>query len=95
MKLKGGTEIQDVEVGSGKMAKPGRKVCLTVVAMDTLDLLFTLLFILYTYIQVFVRYKGVLANSKVFDSNVDAAKPFMFKLGQGEVIKGWDEGVRG
>ena len=42
-----------------------------------------------------MRYKGVLANSKVFDSNVDAAKPFMFKLGQGEVIKGWDEGVRG
>jgi FK506-binding nuclear protein len=35
-----------------------------------------------------------LTNGKVFDSNTKGT-PFSFKLGKGEVIKGWDVGVQG
>jgi FK506-binding nuclear protein len=44
--------------------------------------------------KVGMRYIGKLANGKVFDSNTNG-KPFVFVLGKGEVIKGWDLGVAG
>lgn len=44
--------------------------------------------------HVKVHYTGWLTSGKKFDSSVGAA-PFDFTLGQGEVIKGWDEGVAG
>jgi FKBP-type peptidyl-prolyl cis-trans isomerase len=47
--------------------------------------------------KVSVQYSGVLFNGgKEFDSSWKrGAKPFEFTLGQGQVIKGWDEGVPG
>jgi FKBP-type peptidyl-prolyl cis-trans isomerase len=41
-----------------------------------------------------VNYVGKLENGKVFDSS-QKGQPFVFTLGNGEVISGWDEGVTG
>jgi FKBP-type peptidyl-prolyl cis-trans isomerase len=45
--------------------------------------------------RVRVHYTGWLTDGKQFDSSVDAGKPFDFRIGNGEVIKGWEEGVAG
>ena len=43
--------------------------------------------------SVKVHYTGKLTDGTEFDSSVKRKKPFVFKLGTGQVIKGWDEGI--
>jgi peptidylprolyl isomerase len=43
--------------------------------------------------QVKVHYSGWLENGTKFDSSLDRGQPFVFLIGAGQVIPGWDEGV--
>jgi FKBP-type peptidyl-prolyl cis-trans isomerase len=44
--------------------------------------------------DVSMRYTGALSNGSQFDANTSGT-PFQFRLGAGEVIAGWDQGVAG
>jgi FKBP-type peptidyl-prolyl cis-trans isomerase len=42
-----------------------------------------------------VHYTGWLTDGTEFDSSLKSGRPFTFRIGAGEVIQGWDEGVAG
>ncbi len=41
------------------------------------------------------HYVGKLTDGRVFDSSLDRGTPISFMLGTGQVIRGWDEGLKG
>ena len=44
---------------------------------------------------IVVHYAGTLQNGEEFDNSKKRGEPFVFKVGQGMVIKGWEQGVIG
>src|SRR5262245_6667778 len=64
-----GLKVQDVVVGTGKVADTG--------------------------MSVVVHYTGWLTDGTKFDSSVDRGQPLTFSIGAGQVIRGWDEGIKG
>ncbi len=44
--------------------------------------------------RVSIHYKGMLADGQVFDDSEQRGQPIQFKVGEGRIIPGWEEGVQ-
>jgi FKBP-type peptidyl-prolyl cis-trans isomerase FkpA len=75
-----GLGIDDVEIGTGKEARPGQHVSVHYTG--------------WLWEADASEPEGGRAGSK-FDSSKDRGQPFDFPLGAGHVISGWDQGVAG
>lgn len=79
-----GTMVQNVEAGHGEMPNVG---------IDEITVGQGPEASLYSVLEV--HYTGKLENGSVFDSSIGRDRTFRFTLGAGQVIPGWDQGIRG
>lgn len=95
--LQGGLVVEDVKPGSGQEAKKGDRVkeFLSGEGRGAIVTKFVIVVFFYHPLQVSVYYVGRLQKgNKKFDSSTQGPG-FKFRLGAGEVIKGWDFGIAG
>ncbi|GJM92092.1 hypothetical protein PR202_ga08521 [Eleusine coracana subsp. coracana] len=77
------------------MAKKGQLLCLAAAVAAAAILLTASAKKSADVTELQIGVKGTLTDGSVFDSSYDRGDPFEFTLGNGQVIKGWDQGLLG